>query len=294
MTAWKKLYERVRALSEARMYRGKTDITLADLNRLLQGDEYRPGITGQPADPKGGMVKCQYEFNPKVWNGWVGKPGAALAIASTDSAKTVQTGNPQGGVVHKTNWGGRVGMTTAPIRPHHNDRLGSTMDVYDVLMVGDVLDEKNGILTQIAWSPAQGTAEERRSRLESLLGGGGPQPLRRRPQGDRPQANKDDEKRWRDQRAAASAGADAASAGSQLGQRGGSATNTDFRDMLAKHNAEYQPSADRSHGTENGPGLFPDLDPGPTTTKRMAGPNRVRAYPGGISTDRDKLRKFRK
>ena len=179
MDAWKKLYEHVRFLSEAVQYRGQSDVRLVDLQKL--GD-----VIGVHMDPEGGMARAQHEFNPSIWKGWYAQPGSALAVASTDTKRTIQTGNPQGGTVHKTNWGGRVANVSAPIRPHHNDRLGSTMDRYDVLMIGDIIDPRKGVLTKIAWSPSIGSAEERSQRLQALISGGQAPALKRRPQPEVP------------------------------------------------------------------------------------------------------------
>jgi hypothetical protein len=176
MTAWKRLYEHVRRLSEGTQYRGVSDMRLKDLEEL--GD-----AIGINIDPKGGTARVEYKFKPHIMPGWQDKPGAALAIATTDTKRQVQTGNAQGGTVHKTNWGGTVANVPAPIRRHPNDHMGSTMDRYDVIIVADT---DNGVMSRLAWSPGIGSSEERRSRLEMLMAGRQPPPLSRRPQGDLP------------------------------------------------------------------------------------------------------------
>lgn len=186
MAAWKTLFEFVRTLTEAQ-YRGQSDVRLTDLQKL--GDEI-----GIDMDPEGGTARVEHHFNPTIWTGWQMTPGPALAIATTDTKRTVQTGNPQGGTVHKTNWGGKVVNVAAPIRPHHNDRMGTTVDRYDVVMVGDITSRTNakgkevqdGVLRRIAWSPAVGSSEQRRARLEALMTGKPVPPLSRRPQPELP------------------------------------------------------------------------------------------------------------
>lgn len=178
MDPWKKLYEHVRTLSESTQYRGQSDIKMSDLKKLAD-------VLKVDLDPRGGMLRTQHKFSPKIWTGWQASPGPALAIASTDTKRQVQTGTAQGGTVHKTAWGGKVSNVPAPIRPHADDALGSRMDRYDVIMMGEIEGDK-GLMTRIAWSPAMGSSEERRARLENLLAGKNGAPLQRRPQPDNP------------------------------------------------------------------------------------------------------------
>lgn len=269
MAAWKTLLEYVRTLSEDRKYRGSTDVRLKDLQKL--GDEI-----GVRIDPNGGTLKTEYDFDPSIWgsnpgsSGWQDKPGAALAVASTDSKRSVQSGNAQGGVVAKTNWGGRVVNQPAPIRQSSNSHLGSSMDRYDVMMIADIGTRTTAkgktvpmaTLTRFCWSPAMGSADERRARLEDLMAGKMVAPPRR-PQGDMPTVSRDDEERWNAQAIArdkaASADSDSKVAGDMSG---GSVSNTSWKDKLAKHNAQYQPSVkqDRSAPDDDDPDrIFPGL-----------------------------------
>ncbi len=264
MAAWKTLYEYVRTLSEDRQYRGATSITLKELTQLFVGTEQRPGITGEPPDPSGGSTRCEWSFNPDIWTGWQTKIGAALASASTGTKRDVQSGNAQGGTVHKTNWGGKVANVAAPVRPSSNDHLGSAMDRYDVMMVAEIGTRVNAkgktvhsaVMTRIAWSPSIGSSDERSARLDALLAGRTPPPLSRRPQGEMPSVSKDDAERWHQQsiarNKAASADSDTKVAGAD---RSGSGSNSGWKDKLAKHNADYEPhaQADRSAPAEDDP-----------------------------------------
>lgn len=192
MSTWKTLLEFVETLSEARRYRGDTDVRLKDLQKLGEEIGFEP-------DSQGGTVRTEYKFTSSVWKGWQDKLQTAVAIASTDTKRVVQTGNPQGGTVHKTNWGGRVVNVPAPIRPHHDDRIGSTMDRYDVLMTADIEETvrpdgktvETAILRRLTWSPSIGSQEERAKRLMAINNGLPPPPLPRRAQGDVPDAPPD-------------------------------------------------------------------------------------------------------
>lgn len=187
MAAWKTLLEYVRTLSEDRQYRGTTAVRLKDLQKL--GDEI-----GVQIDPNGGTVRTEHSFDPSIWTGWQPKIGSALAMASTDSKRDVQSGNAQGGTVMKTSWGGRVVNQPAAIRQSPNSNLGSAMDRYDVMMIADVgtrtnakgREVSNAVMTRFCWSPSIGSSEERRARLEMLIAGQKPPPLPRRPQGEVP------------------------------------------------------------------------------------------------------------
>jgi hypothetical protein len=253
MNTWKKLYEYVRTLSESRQFHGKTAIRLKDLQKL--GEEI-----GVEIDPNGGSVRTEYEFNTSIWKPWYPNMGPAIAVASTQDKRDVQSGKPQGGTIHKTNWGGKVGNVPAPIRPHANDQLGSTMDRYDVLMVAEIEERFNtkgrpvtdGTLTRLCWSPSIGSQQEREARLQALVAGKPPATLSRRPQGVVPSTSRDEEERWAAQKKNRDAADRAASEPStsdpddvQQGTRGGGASNSAFRDRLAQHNKEYQPEPRR-------------------------------------------------
>jgi hypothetical protein len=204
MTAWKHLREFV--LAEDRQYRGDTFVKFRDLERLFIGHpERRDGLTGRPPDPNGGVVvpPRPYEFDPSILSlgdrsttsgGWYDDLDTALAFATSQSDKEIQTGTAQGGTVVKKSYGGKVSMQNAPIRAFHNDRLGSSMDRYDVVIVADFDHRMNrkGVMVpsvtikRLAWAPSMGSAEERKARLQALLSGQRSQQLPRRPQPDRP------------------------------------------------------------------------------------------------------------
>jgi hypothetical protein len=188
------------SLNEGRSFRGTTDIRMKDLQALV--DEMREkGIKAGRLAPEGGVLDCGgWPFDPNIWKGFGPQSGAALAKASTDSSRDVYTQHvPQGGTVTKKNYGGRVGYTPGPTRPHANDSLGSTMDRYDVVMVADVGQRvtktgktvQTGSLQRLVYSPAIGTGEERRARLEALLAGQTPPPIGRRPQPEVPVPDRD-------------------------------------------------------------------------------------------------------
>jgi hypothetical protein len=160
-------------------------------------------------------------------------------------------------------------MQMAPVQPHHNDRLGSTMDRYDVIIVADVDMQMNrkGIMVpvatmkRVAWAPSMGSQQEREARLQAALAGR-PIDVPRRPQPERPDWSKSDQER---QAIQARRDAERYGGGSddedkpKLGARGGAATNQSFRDKLAKHNAEYQPQRKRpsSEPPDDDEVLFP-------------------------------------
>ena len=191
MDAWKQLFEYVKIteglISEERSFHGKSAIRLKDLQTLGKK-------IGVDMNPNGGTARTKYGFNPTIWKPWHQDIGVALATASTDDKRYVQSGNHQGGTIHKGTYDGRVSNVAAPIRPHDNDKIGSTMDRYDVLMSAEIEDRVNskgkltqdGVLTRITWSPSIGTADERRARLEALASGKPAPHLNRRAQGEIP------------------------------------------------------------------------------------------------------------
>lgn len=251
-------------LSEDKKFRGDSFVTYADLVKLFVAIK---GPKGPPPDKNGGAEFGKYKFDPNILAlgdsprgdvfAWQDDLEMALARATTDSAKQIQ-GVGAGGTMTKGNWGAKVGMQYAPRTPHHNDRLGSGMDRYDVLMVADidfVMNSKGmrhpvGILRRIAWAPSMGSQGEREERLQALLAGRQIS-LPRRPMADRPTWSKDDQERQDDlvRKAAERDAAARADAGDlddkpNLGSttKGGSASNQAFRDKLAKHNAQFQPT----------------------------------------------------
>lgn len=206
MGAWKILE---RLLRENKQYRGDTGITFKDINALMQGSEYNPGVTGQPANPKGDAVDCNYKFDPAIWGKWYPSPDPALTMASTDKDTTNQhAGKSQGGMTFKTNWGQKVVNVPGKARGDF-ERLPSSMDRYDIMMQGEVGDKphvnkrtgvttvkKVGILTRVAYAPSIGSADERRARLKAMMAGQDPGPLTRRPQPDRPEPTRHDIAKW--------------------------------------------------------------------------------------------------
>lgn len=195
MSTWKRLNE---ILSEEKKFRGDTFVNYSDLAKLIAA--VIP--SGGPPDRNGGVEFGDYKFDPNILAlgdspkgdvmAWQDDIGSALARATTDSAKQIQGGG-MGGTMTKGNWGGKVGMQYAPRRPHHNDRLGSNMDRYDVIIVADidlVMNRKGvavpvGTLRRVAWAPSMGDQAEREARLQALLSGR-QVTLPRRPQPERP------------------------------------------------------------------------------------------------------------
>lgn len=310
MVTWKNLK---RMLGESRQFRGDSFVPFKELQQLFAAAKLP-----QP-DPSGGMVTGNYAFDPTVLalgdakqgnlDAWHDEMDAAVARASTDSAKQIG-GHGAGGTMTKGTYGNAgARMSMAPRNPHHNDRLGSTMDRYDVVISADIdyrINKKGkvvptGMLKRIAWAPSMGDTQQRGDRLVDLMSGKGVGELPRRPQASRPGISKDDEKRWADQAARKKAADDAASEPSIGGgddvkpMGGGSASNSDFAQRLAKHNAQYKAGPQRKpDDDEITPGMF-SAEP-PTRDRdsvRMAGPKQVRTYPGGLATDRDKLRRIR-
>lgn len=255
-------------LSEDKKFRGDTFVTYADVAKLVHA------VSKKAADKKGGTVFGDLEFDPNILAlgdspkgdiaAWTDDMGDALAKATTDSAKQIQGGG-MGGTMTKGNWGGKVAMSYAPRRPHHNDRLGSGMDRYDVLIVADIewtITKRGnrvpvGTIRRVAWSPSIGTQEERAQRLQGLMAGRQPEPPRR-PMADRPGISKDDEKRWSAQAMrrndADVAASDPRSVATPSDAEppaptggGGLATNQSFKDRLAKLNKSYEPSYSKRH-----------------------------------------------
>jgi hypothetical protein len=191
---WEQLRRLV--LGEARKYRGETDVRLQDLQKLVDAVASKAAgapTKGEPLKPQGGAFDTDWQFNPEIWKNWRDRPGEAMVFASTDSKRDVPTvGAPQGGTVMKRNYGGRVFYQPGQARPPANDRLGSAMDRYDVIMVGDVTPtvRRNrrtgaeetidvGSLRRVAYAPSIGSPDERRQRLEDLLAGRTPVATRR-------------------------------------------------------------------------------------------------------------------
>lgn len=269
MSSWNKAKG---LLGEERQFRGDTYVPYSELVRLFVGSEKSPGITGHPPDKNGGMVRGNYKFDPTMLalgdakkgslEAWQDNPMVAIAKATSDSANQVQTGNPQGNTVVKKSYGGKVSAMNAPIRPNHNDRLGSSYDRYDVVIDAEidwVMNRKGvmvpvGTLKGIAWAPSMGSSQERGDRMAALIAGdrGGKAAPSRRPQPERPVQTKGDEERWAHQaakRQAADAAAsdpnsvatpdDADNGDIKMGG-GGGGTNQAFRDRLAKLSKDYK------------------------------------------------------
>lgn len=197
MSIWN-LIERI-VLAEAKMYRGDTGVTFKDVSTMVDK------IAKAAANPNGGAFDCQYHFNPNIWGKWF--PNIKLAIAMAASDKGGQhVGDPQGGMMMKKNYGGRISFV--PGKPNGDfERLPSSMDRYDILMVGEVTSKPNsihgkppietGMLSRVAYSPSIGSYEERSNRIMALLNGQGSVPtLRRRPQPDRPEPSSMDLRKW--------------------------------------------------------------------------------------------------
>lgn len=306
MGSWKTLKN---MLGEARQFRGDSFVTFKDLQKLFAAAKL------PPPDPNGGMAMGNFSFDPEVLalgdakegnlDAWHDDIDAAVARASTDSAKAIG-GHSAGGMMTKGTYGNAgAQMSRAPNNPHHNDRIGSTMDRYDVVISADIdyrinkrgLIVPTGVLKKVAWSPSMGDSQQRGDRLVALMSGKAASALPRRPQPDRPTLSKDDEKRWADRVAAQQARDASDSEKPSLGQRGApSATDTssDFAKRLAKRNADFKPSPQRKHDDDPEPGIFStEREPVSMDPIRMAGAKQVKTYPGGISTDRDKLRRIR-
>ncbi len=212
MNTWHKLIESFRTLKEEKMFRGETNVRMKDIRALF--DDLRD--KGASSDPKlgrdpnveGDSIVCQYQVDPRVWARWSRSLNFAGIFASTTKDQNV--GKAQGHTTVKVNYGGRVLDEPGKIRTDH-ERMPSSMDRYDVIMVADVAGAQvpqsghvnftgtrpakgskgPGItVTKVAWSPAIGSAEERQARIEALLTGAKASPLARRPQPELPELPK--------------------------------------------------------------------------------------------------------
>lgn len=309
MATWKTLKT---MLGEARQFRGDSFVAFKDIQKLFAAAKL------PPPDPKGGVVSGNFAFDPTVLalgdaskgnlDAWHDDMDAAVARASTDSAKAIG-GHGAGGTMTKGTYGNAgARMSMAPRHGHHNDRIASGMDRYDVVISADIdyrinkrgLVVPTGVMKRIAWAPAMGDSQQRGDRLVGLMSGRETTPeLPRRPMADRPGISKDDEKRWAAQVAKQQAGDTAASDKPELGTRGAPSTdsNTDFAKRMAKHNDRFKqnPVRPSRDDDDSGEGLFTKEPPTSSHDPiRMAGPKQVRTFPGGISTDRDKLHRLRK
>lgn len=185
---------------ETHQYRGDTDVRFKDIETLVAEINNKKSLKyGKDLNPDGGLVVCQYKFDPTIWKKWFPSKDQALAMASTDKDTVNQhAGRSQGGTTMKTTWSGRV--VNMPGRARRDfEMLSSAFDKYDIIMHGDIkeetsLDKKNkkvitkeaGILYKFAYSPSMGSTEERKMRLMMLLNGQKPSPLHRRPQHELP------------------------------------------------------------------------------------------------------------
>jgi len=215
MNIWKAIKEAVAGpIREEKQFNGNTGVRFKDLDKLMRGSEHSPGLAGPNRGPKpeGEALDCDYKFNPSIegWNRFFPNLDKALKLAATDSvgagSPDQHVGSAQGTHVLKKNWGGRV--VGAAGKPRSDfERMPSAMDRYDVLMVADItttekIDKKTlkpttvktGILKRFVYAPSIGSYEERRARLEALLSGTAPTPLKRRPQPHVPEPDLSGEK----------------------------------------------------------------------------------------------------
>jgi hypothetical protein len=278
-------------------YRGDTSVPLAKLRELLDfiienGDLKDPNTS---IDPNVGAFTCRLKFDPSIWGKWFPSQDAALLVAATDKDVVGQhAGRSQGYTTHKTNWGGRVVNTPGKARSDF-EQLPSAMDKYDVLMQGDITQRtriskktgkpetvEDGMLYRLAYSPSIGPLEDRKARLVALISGQAAPALPRRPQGERPEpcpkpgcrltAGHPPPHKFGPEPPKAqpvprvgqnlrpgAGGGDDDDVDAALSGLGGSAGDTSsFRSKMAKHNAEYQPSAKRkSDEPEDDQALFP-------------------------------------
>ena len=196
MSTWnilERYLRRHQTLREARQYRAglKTgqQARLKDLSELAGKADGSPQL-----NPSGGilMFSAGHPFIPKIWGGWQSSLGSALVLAASDKSKQ-HLGAPQGGMVFKQNWGGRVVNQPGKPRSADFEDKPSAMDLYDVVMEGEISkrttkkgDEvEDGNLFKLAYSPAIGNFEERKANLVSLLNGGS-NSVKRRPQAEVP------------------------------------------------------------------------------------------------------------
>lgn len=161
-------------------FRGASGLRLKDLQKLASE------CKGGTVNPDGGVVKCKFAFDrtvPGGWKAWYKDIKPALTNATTGDLNQY-AGAPVGTHAVKTNYSGRVSFDKG--KPNSNfERLPSSMDKYDVLMVSS-----NDVLKKFAYSPSIGNANERAERLKALLSGGMGgelKPLSRRPQGEVPE-----------------------------------------------------------------------------------------------------------
>lgn len=249
---------------ESKQYRGNTDVKMADLEKLIAAIEDKGTLHSSPdLDPKGGLIQCDYDFDPSIWGKWYPSQDTALVMASTDKDVVQQyAGRSQGGMTFKTNWHGRVVNVPGKARGDF-ERLPSTMDRYDVLMQGEVGPKAKtnkstgktttvnaGHLIAVAYSPAIGTSEERKARLVALISGQSPAPLSRRPQPKNPDMTKAQADKMnkgvpepapRPKAGQAVPQASDDDDGEEKPRSSGGEAPSDFKQRLAKHNAEYQP-----------------------------------------------------
>lgn len=260
-----------RLFREERKYRGDSSVKFQDLTKMLDAIAEKGGLKdpNTSLDPQGGAFSCNYRFDPTIWGKWFpSQDAAALTLAASDRDVVRQyAGRSQGYMAHKTNWGGRVVNVPGKARGDF-EQLPSAMDRYDVLMQGDITqdvkrDRKTGelktievgVLHRVAYSPSMGGLEERKARLVALISGQASGALPRRPQPERPEPTKADLTRAAVTNRPAQPvprvgqnvrqGSDDDDIDSLLNRRGGGADNSSFRSRMAKHNAEYQPSAKR-------------------------------------------------
>lgn len=216
MKVWTRLQRAVLGetgvLREEKMFRGETNVRMKDIRALFDGLREKVASTDPKVqrDPnvEGDSIVCQYSVDPRVWARWSRSLNFAGIFASTTKDQNV--GKAQGHTTVKVNYGGKVLDEPGKIRTDH-ERMPSSMDRYDVIMVADVAGAQvpssghvnftgtkpakgskgPGItVTKIAWSPAIGSAEERQARLEALLTGAKASPLARRPQPELPELPK--------------------------------------------------------------------------------------------------------
>ena len=208
MTAWNILEQLFR---ESKQYRGDTSIRYQDLQKMIMGDgtPNYPGLKGGRMDKNGAAFDTDYGFTPSIWGKWYPSQDPALTMASTDKDVVGQyAGRPQGGTIHKANWGGKVSNVPGKARGDF-ERMHSAMDRYDILMQGEVTkttkvnpktgqtqEVEKGRLYRVAYSPSVGSSEERRARLLALMAGQTPGPLGRRPQPEVSTPSKDDLQKW--------------------------------------------------------------------------------------------------
>lgn len=195
-----------RLFREEKQYLGNSYVRLQDLERLYDEIITKGKLFDGEIKPDGGLVICQYGFDPSIkpWDKWYANQNVALAFSATDDKKAAgqHAGDPQGSMTLKRNWDGRVVNVPGKPRGDH-ERMHSAMDRYDVLMQGDVTTTqrmnkrsgkaetvRSGVLHKLAYSPSIGSAEERKMRLVALVTGQDPGPLPRRPQPEVPQPPK--------------------------------------------------------------------------------------------------------